>query len=166
MVANTPQPGPKILAPPDEQIPRVINDLINQNYSFMFVAELHHTTVEALTLWMSRPDVAARLDAFEAATARRIRLITINGLPAAIIALNLSVSGYTHEESNVPINDASIKQLEQRRRSRETARRAISLLMRIARFQAGPSASAKRDLEPNLRALLSKLTPAPNAPPH
>jgi hypothetical protein len=47
------------------------------------VAELNDTILESLTLWMSHPVIAAHLDNFESAIARRTRLLALTYLPAA-----------------------------------------------------------------------------------
>ncbi|MBX3359813.1 MAG: hypothetical protein KF745_15465, partial [Phycisphaeraceae bacterium] len=98
----------------------------------------HHTTVEALVLWFAEPEIAERLDQIESTIARRTRIVASNFLPAATIALGRSIDEHNSDEAHFPVRPGDQRGLELRRRSRETARRAAALLLRLANFTPGP----------------------------
>jgi hypothetical protein len=118
---------------------KVFHDLTDPSLTLRDVAEIHNTTLESLTLWMSHPDITARLDNFQSAIARRVRLLALNYLPAAVSALHATLIAHNDQELNVPLKPDCIKTREFQRRSRETARKAASLLLRLTRFDTTPA---------------------------
>ena len=124
----------------------VIDALGSPDNTLRDVAVDFKTTVEALTLWMTRPDIAARLDAIQSAVTRRTRLMATNFLPGVVRLLNSIIDHYSedeHEREPQPL-------APEPRRHRENARKAAALLIRLARL-TGTSSPRER--------------PNPSAPP-
>jgi hypothetical protein len=113
----------------------VFADLCNPNVSLLELAESYKTTVEALIAWMSKPDIQQRLTDFQSASAFRTRLVATANLPKAVEALAQIIDAYIFEETKELVSPSTLAK-EQRRRSRETARKASALLIRLARFQS------------------------------
>ncbi|MBX3358411.1 MAG: hypothetical protein KF745_08280 [Phycisphaeraceae bacterium] len=117
---------------------KILDSVTDPTLTLRDVAELHHTTVEALVLWFAEPEIAERLDQIESTIARRTRIVASNFLPAATIALGRSIDEHNADEAHFPVRPGDQRGLELRRRSRETARRAAALLLRLANFTPGP----------------------------
>jgi probable HAF family extracellular repeat protein len=113
---------------------KVLDNLADPQLTLGDIAYLNDTTLAALTLWMSNPDIAARLDNFETAIARRTRLLALNYLPLAVETLRSTLAAHNDQELNTPFRPDSIKARDYQRRSRETARKAAALLLRLAHF--------------------------------
>src|SRR5690349_17441361 len=136
---------------PEAAISRILSDLGRPDYTFRDIAEMHGTNADALTIWLTRPDIEARLAAIESAIARRTRLIATNYLPSAVKTVTRILDEYNDEESHRPIDPRIPQHGELRRRSRETARRAASLLLRLAKFHQSPPRK-RRVNEPDAQA--------------
>ncbi|MBX3357913.1 MAG: hypothetical protein KF745_05750 [Phycisphaeraceae bacterium] len=124
-------------SPSPDRIDSILDALADPDVTLREVAEIHSTTLEALTLFITRPDIAERLRLIESAVAHRTRLIAVNFLPSVVKTLNRILDEHNAEESHVPIPATNLRALEYRRRARETARRAASLLLRLSRFSPG-----------------------------
>jgi hypothetical protein len=148
---------------------KVFDNLTDPSLTLRDVAELNDTTLESLTLWMFHPDIAARLDNFESAIARRTRLLALNYLPAAVETLHSTLIAHNDQELNTPFKPNCIKSREFQRRSRETARKAAALLLRLTRFDTNRAPEPKQanlDLH-KLRASRTNSTRATDfAPAH
>ena len=125
---------PLHFSPPDDSIAAIFDDLNRPDTTLREIAESRGATIDALTLWMARPDIAARLSALESGIARRTRMVAANYLTFAVKAVAGIIREYNDEENNTLLNPNSRADREQRRRARETARRAASLLLRLAKF--------------------------------
>ncbi|MBX3358356.1 MAG: hypothetical protein KF745_08005 [Phycisphaeraceae bacterium] len=134
---------------------KILDSVTDPTLTLRDVADLHHTTVEALVLWFAEPEIAERLDHIESTIARRTRIVAFNFLPAATIALGRSIDEHNADEAHFPVRSGDQRGLELRRRSRETARRAAALLLRLANFTPGPRRAT--DTRP--------ASPPPSAPP-
>lgn len=143
-------------SPPESAVPAILCDLGSPDITFRDVAHMHGATADTLTAWVTRPDIEARLAAIESAIARRARLIATNYLPSAVRTVTRILDEYNDEESRAAADPGSPRHGELRRRSRETARRAASLLLRLARFAPLPPPAPSRD---------PGLPPAPPRPP-
>ncbi|MBX3358725.1 MAG: hypothetical protein KF745_09875 [Phycisphaeraceae bacterium] len=117
---------------------KILDSVTDPTLTLRDVADLHHTTVEALVLWFAEPEIAERLDHIESTIARRTRIVASNFLPAATIALGRSIDEHNADEAHFPVRPGDQRGFELRRRSRETARRAAALLLRLANFTPGP----------------------------
>lgn len=93
---------------------------------------------ESLAAWLASPDADARLRVTESLCARRVRLIASTMLPRVADACDAILQEYTHESRHTPVAPNLLAR-EQRRRAQETARKAASLLARLARFAHGPA---------------------------
>ncbi len=118
--------------PPSTIEGKLINDLADPNMTLGDVAYLHDLTLEKLTLWIVRPDITERLKALTDSIYLRVRLTAITHLATTVNALNTMIGAYIDEERHAPVNPTSIQDREQRRRARETARKAVALLTKLA----------------------------------
>lgn len=143
-------------SPADErQIADVISCLGDPDHTLASIAQRHNTSLHALTQWMARPEIAARLDAFEGAFARAVRLQVADHLPAVASALVEVVRDAQEELAHIPQNPHSVRHLEQRTRARESCRKTGLLLIRLARFTGGPAPA------PRPKPTLPAPTPTP-----
>ncbi|MBX3356866.1 MAG: hypothetical protein KF745_00410 [Phycisphaeraceae bacterium] len=129
---------PSSFNPSPDLAAKILDSVTDPTLTLRDVADLHHTSVEALVLWFAEPEIAERLDHIESTIARRTRIVASNFLPAATIALGRSIDEHNSDESHFPVRPGDQRGLELRRRSRETARRATALLLRLANFTPGP----------------------------
>lgn len=158
-------PGP-FFNPDPEATDRVLHDLSQPNLSLLEVAEAHETSVQALTLFMARPDIAERLDTIDSAVSRRARHIAANHLGFGARTLATILEEYTDEALNTPVAPNTAAR-EQRRHARETARKAVSLLLRIAHYhpRTAPPIASPRSAPPAAPAAQSALPTKPNSVP-
>ncbi|MBX3358071.1 MAG: hypothetical protein KF745_06560 [Phycisphaeraceae bacterium] len=140
---------------------KILDSVTDPTLTLRDVADLHHTTVEALVLWFAEPEIAERLDHIESTIARRTRIVASNFLPAATIALGRSIDEHNADESHFPVRPGDQRGLELRRRSRETARRAAALLLRLANFTPGPRRHAFTNHTPPPPPTVPSTTPPP-----
>ncbi len=117
----------------EDQIFRAFDD---PNASLVTIAVEHNTTVEGLSAWMARPDIAQRLHHLKTAAADFISLTSTTRLIHARNALTVILCEYT----DAACHKAGLEEGrgshpgEHTRRDRETARKACHLLMRLANF--------------------------------
>ena len=112
---------------------QLLSDLCSDSLSFEQVAHLHGTTVTHLAAWMSRPHVAAQLDALRAAALTRARLIALQKLPAISRALTTMVVDFSERRSPAFADAADPdRRATLIARDRDAARRACWLLYRLA----------------------------------
>ncbi|MBX3358501.1 MAG: hypothetical protein KF745_08735 [Phycisphaeraceae bacterium] len=153
---------PSSFNPSPDLAAKILNSVTDPTLTLRDVADLHHTTVEALILWFAEPEIAERLDQIESTIARRTRIVASNFLPAATIAMGRSIDEHNADESHFPVRPGDQRGLELRRRSRETARRAAALLLRLANFTPGP----RRATDTTCNTPPRPPTPAPPSPQH
>lgn len=131
---NSP-PDHLLFAPAPEIASAILDDLADPFKSFSSIAQSRGTTLEGLTLWMQRPDIARRLDALESAFNRRGRLQASGYLPLCIDALARAISGFSRDDAQAAPLPNSPKLDEQRRKSRETLLRMTRVMMQLSKFQ-------------------------------
>lgn len=120
--------------PPPEIAQAVINDLIDPFKSFHAIATDRGTTIEGLTLWMQRPDIARRLDAVQSASARRSCIMASAYLPSCVYAVGSAVTTLSNEIIRASSEPSTPIQQEQNRKGRETLIRLTRVLMQLAKF--------------------------------
>ncbi len=125
-----------IFDPPPEVAARVVEDLGNCFLSINDIAQSNQTSPDALSLWLARPDIAARLDAMESAAARHVRLAAVSQLPHAAVALGLAMQNYTFQATKGTFAPNSPAAQEHRRES-HNVRRAAWLLYRLVNHYPG-----------------------------
>ncbi|MBX3385081.1 MAG: hypothetical protein KF768_00760 [Phycisphaeraceae bacterium] len=129
----------------------LLDELADPTLSLHAVAARHRITLDALVLWISTPDVAAKLDSLRNACAARARFVATSFLPTCALHLNTLMethmadarasAGQTpdhpaNQPADLPVaHHTNQAQPLSRARSLESARRAISMLFRIARWQ-------------------------------
>ncbi|MFA6046378.1 MAG: hypothetical protein WC718_15445, partial [Phycisphaerales bacterium] len=120
--------------PTREIADQVIDALGSPDNTLREVASDFNTTVEALTLWMTRPDIADRLNAIHSAVTYRSRLIATNFLPGVVRLLNSIIDNHLADEHGhepVPLS-------REPRLHRENVRKAAALIFRISHALAPP----------------------------
>ena len=78
--------------PTPEDTARVLDACTDPALTLRDIAQQHNTTVEALSLWLSSPEVAERFDALHSINAVRTRFLAAAQLPRAIDALSHVIS--------------------------------------------------------------------------
>ena len=121
--------------PDPTQVAAILTDLTSTEHSLADVAELHHTTIDALSAWAARPEIQDRLRAIETLAAQRARLAAAAHLPLAIGALADMLTAYRADESRTPMR-GDLKSIHLAEIRRSNARRAANLIMRLARFSS------------------------------
>ncbi|MFN9974509.1 MAG: hypothetical protein ACK58T_31920, partial [Phycisphaerae bacterium] len=79
--SDSPTPFP-IFSPDETTAAAIIDHYAAQDLTLRDIADKYETTLESLTLWLARPDIAHRLHALESACAARARLVVANNLAA------------------------------------------------------------------------------------
>lgn len=144
-------PAPFSITPfePDERTAEdIFLRLTDPDESFQDIADRAKTSIETLVAWMTRPDVARRIDVFEAAIARRARLAAFGSVRTAITALRLMLDGFVYDEGHILVNPRDSRAQAQRNRARDIARETASQLIRFAAHPPTPptpSAAASSD---------------------
>lgn len=128
---NTRAPFSPDPAQTDSLISAIASDF---NSSLAGLAEEYNTTLESLTLWMTRPDIAERLDALQSACAARVRVVAANFLPLAVETLRSVLADFRELHCNALCDTSSPRAIATRARAAENARRAASTLLRLAHF--------------------------------
>lgn len=132
----TPRARDLFFDPPPEIANQIFSALLNPYFSFANTASEHNTTLEALSAWLARPDIAERIDNLTGALASRLRLITVDRLHHAVDACTIILQEY----KDAACHEAGIREGragsadEHNRRDRETARKTSILMLRFARF--------------------------------
>src|SRR5882724_12520031 len=96
---------------------KIIHDLTSPDLTLRDIADLAKTSLESLSAWLAKDEVAERISNLQGAIAARSRLMATNYIPSVINSLQLIVSAYADEEQNVPVRPTSIMDREQRRRA-------------------------------------------------
>ncbi len=155
--------------PPEAIASKILTDLCRPDCSLQDIAERANTTLESLTLWMTRPDISARLDGFEAAIARHARLGILACVPCMIDASARILREYQEAESD--IHGPAMKTVTTSCRNRQTALDAQKLLLRLYHtFQRAAPQRASRVSErctPSTTTTLNRThipSPNPSAP--
>ncbi len=165
--------------PPERITSMILSDLTRDDTSLGSIAFSAGTTVESLTLWMSRPDIAHRLGSLEAAFALRIRVVCANFAAAALSSCRRIIQEYNEHESGYNNSMSSYQSRTLSCRNRETALEAGKLLLNLNRAyspemprpsRSRPSSSPALAGEVSERATASKdgggtCTPDPTATP-
>jgi hypothetical protein len=182
--APEPRPLATTLDPDPATTDTLLDQFISPQSSLASIAAVHGVTITALTLWMTRPDVADRLDTLASAAASHTRLAATHHLPCAVGALVGTSCEYTDRHAD-PHDQGEPMQSFPRRA--ESARRACALLFRLARYYPGaprsvvtlraaePSAQSPQPASPRprpspdqvaefVRALSALPAPGPSAP--
>jgi hypothetical protein len=133
-----------LFAPSPDQTSLIIDQLASDDLSLRDIADEHNTTIEALTAFMTRPDIRERLANLQSACAARSRVSATNKLPLVIKTLTAVLLEYIENAYNSPVNPKSTLAFEQRRREAETARKAAAILYRLMTFD--PTRARQRPL--------------------
>lgn len=162
---TSPNPIPKSEIPPF-----LLTDLSNPSLSLRQVAEKHNTTVDALSVLLTDPAIAASIDALESTGARRARFVVsvsltevagslLKQLDAANADLDLA-----SQANSSPIPN-TFRGYIFRLRARESARKTAAALMSIARFHPGAT-KPRPESSSSTPSPSPSPTPAPNPSPN
>lgn len=136
-----PPPRPVLDAVPQAQEAELFRLLADPLASLLDVAEQCSVTLEALSIWIMRPDILERLEAIENAAVRRARFAARSFLPTAVRcaqqALTLYQLSRRHTADKHP-RDALLRQ-----RADQTALRISNFLLRVAEFDQKKSSPPK-----------------------
>jgi hypothetical protein len=115
---------------------RVIQAMMHPDSSLAGIARDHATTLEALSTWMARPDIAQRIHHMKHAGAVHHSLAATFQLKHAVNALVIILQEYSDAACHAEglKSGRGYSPDEHNRRDRETARKACHLLARLANF--------------------------------
>lgn len=123
---------PPLFNPSPELTQVLLERLAAPNHSLTTIAADHDTTLEALVLWATRPDIAERQRAIKGYAAERSRTAAISCLHTCVEALATSLHAYIKDEHALPAAYDAPTALA-RDRLRSGARRSSWHIQRIAR---------------------------------
>ncbi|MBX3390383.1 MAG: hypothetical protein KF691_13115 [Phycisphaeraceae bacterium] len=130
-----------------------LNDVCRPELSLADLARMYSTTVDAISVWLSRPDVVQRLAEIRSASAQRAGFIAGMHLPHYAHSLATSLEQAVTESKFLRHLTLTLESNTLRVRYRENIRKTVALLANIARFER----SAKRWSAPK--------SPKPTSPP-
>ena len=125
--------------PPSNSIPAILDSLASSCLSLLQIAHAHNTTLDALTTWMTRPDIAERLDELHLLAAQRARLVAAQHLAAAAEALASIVHTGMSRAESASLDPTNPRHLALRLRQRESIRRAATTILRISTYSPRPA---------------------------
>lgn len=172
-------PSPPFFDPAPEIAAAILHDLADPFQSLHSIAKARATTLEGLTLWMQRPEIARRLDALESAFTRRSRLQAGSYLPLCIDAIARAIAGATRDEvqlaqssaaqsqvsqSQSPQSQTSLKLDDHRRKARETLLRMTRVMMQLSKFQNAPPPKSEKASPARPSAVNAADARTPNSP--
>ncbi len=91
--------------PPPAIAEQIISGIADPDESIGSVAAKAHTSIEALTLWLTKPDIAARLDAMESVIARKARLDVASYTGAIVHACSTAIKYYAEAMNHRHVAD-------------------------------------------------------------
>ena len=139
---------PSILFNPSaEDAERLLTLMNDEAYSLADIASGANTSIEALTCWLARPDIAQRLSNLESAAARRTRLVAGNRMMFVVTTLARILEEYNEDEYKNPYQHGPHGH-ELKRRAHETARKAAALLYRLSRYHPASTPPTARTQRP------------------
>ncbi len=140
----TPSGEPPAAFRPDEaQVAALIDALCSPSLSVQQVATQFGTSIDALCLYIVSPRGSESLATLDSALSIRLRLVALSALPAAAASLSAIVQDHAAQEKalaasrspglpTAPLDDAKFEELKLLERRRVNARKASSLLFRLA----------------------------------
>lgn len=144
--------------PPERITSMILSDITRDDTSLGSIAFCAGTTVEALTLWMSRPDIAHRLGSLEAAFALRIRLVCANFAAATLSSCGRIIQEYNEHESGYNNSMSNFQSRTLSCRNRETALEAGKLLLNLNRAYSPEMPRPSRAHPPTSPALAGEVS--------
>ncbi|MBL8887431.1 MAG: hypothetical protein JNK16_12290 [Phycisphaerales bacterium] len=136
-----------------------LDDVCKPELSLADLAKRYSTTVDALSVWLSRPDVVQRLAEIRSVSAQRAGFIAGMHLPYYTNSLANSLNQAVTESKCMSHFTLTIESNTLRVRYRENIRKTVALLANIARYERSAARWAKpRNTNP-------KPTSPPSNPP-
>ncbi|HMN42922.1 MAG TPA: hypothetical protein PKE29_18930 [Phycisphaerales bacterium] len=149
---------------PDPEVEQRIFRALSDPYSSLAtIAIEQHTSVEGLSAWMARPDIAQRIFHVRSSAAAFVSVASTMRLQHAMRALSVILCEYTDAACHAAglAEGRGASPGEHIRRDRETARKACQLLMRLANFNQ----SLRSPTNPDIRTPNRLNTSTPDVPP-
>lgn len=137
-----------------------LNDVCRPELSLADLARMYSTTVDAISVWLSRPDVVQRLAEIRSASAQRAGFIAGMHLPHYAHSLATSLEQAVTESKFLRHLTLTLESNTLRVRYRENIRKTVALLTNIARFER----SAKRWSTPKPPKPISPPSNPPRSP--
>ena len=134
---------------------QILSNIASPDYTIALVAQRANTSIESLTLWLTRPDIAARLDAIESVYSRKARLDVATHTGAIIHACHMVIGFYTEAANHVHIHDHDHRGHEIATRKASNALLASRILIHLGKHHS--PRSTPRPSAPN---------PSPNPDPN
>jgi hypothetical protein len=132
------------------QIQSILDLFTNPDLSLRDIADQSNTTLQALTLWLARPDITEQLLDLECVSVRRARFNISFALPKIANALSQSLEQATAEAEHLDRLANNFPCFTLRLRYRENIRKSVSHLLRISGFD--PTAKHRSESERRRRA--------------
>jgi len=126
--------------PPPDKLQIVFDGLADPDVSLSELAYVFKTTIDALCVWMARPEIAAAMSERLNGIAIRSRFVANSFIPSVIKTLNNVLKDYDAEIENTVPDYSNAKAAETRVRARESTRRTAHLMVVLTRFSPPPSA--------------------------
>jgi len=128
-------PSGPIFRPSEPVIDEVLAHCADPALTLSDIALRHSTTIEALTLFIARTDIAERLESLHAAASSRARFLAANLIPMALDALTRVLrDSETEDNADAAAPPDKKRSPELRLRARETARRAATRILTLSTF--------------------------------
>jgi len=132
------------------QIETILDLFTDPDLSLRDIADQSNTTLQALTLWLARPEITEQLLDLECASVRRARFNISFALPKIAHALSRSLDQATAEAERLDRLANNFPCFTLRLRYRENIRKSVSHLLRISGFD--PTAKHRAESERRRRA--------------
>src|ERR1051325_7065999 len=111
----------------------LIEALAKPDQSLHQIAQRCRTSIEALALWMARPDIEQQISATKTAAAQRNQLTAECALHDAILSLHTTVKQHLQIEADKNLAYADQPYLDYKRHTRDAARKAANVLHKTPR---------------------------------
>ncbi len=169
----TPSPAPIPFTPPDANVPSILRALASPAYSLTQIAEACHTSLEALTLWMTTPAIREQLESSDAIAAWRTSYTARQSLSKSIASLDEILSeNLTQRREHIAQSLAakstpaeSLRNQIIETRHTESIRRCASLMLRLSRLPAPPPIPTAPSAQHTRSAHAPDATHTPSASP-
>ncbi|CAG0982041.1 hypothetical protein PHYC_01819 [Phycisphaerales bacterium] len=125
-----------VFEPDDEIVSDILQCLTDPHCPFAEVAIRYKVSIEALALWLARPETRERVNTYRRAAALHVQMTAERELPIAAHALVRSIDDALYELTKCdwnPIRNGWTV-TEQRRRARETVRKQVHLLRSLSKY--------------------------------
>ncbi|MBN8596961.1 MAG: hypothetical protein J0L78_04730 [Planctomycetes bacterium] len=125
-------------SPAPEHIDSILVSLCDPERSVASVAGENQTSVAALCIWLSLPEIALLLESMAASFARRVRLIASNQMELVAEAARMIVQGFVRDEAAHAGRPADPAAIARHTAARRVCMSAMKTLQQLASFGLQP----------------------------